>query len=269
MTRIAAPPVDHELPPGAASDAGRRAALARIFDRTGAVPRPSLGLLLGELRAFLLDPLPAPPGPDTPRGDGHPVLVLPPLLCGDGLTRPLRAYLAACGFVPYGWELGRNLGPSQALQAGVLRRLAQIAQHHQGKLSLVGISMGGIQAREAARRHPELVRQLVTICSPFRLPTASPISPLLRLFLARHVEFLSAYLAEVAEPPPLPTTALYSRSDGIVAWQSCLNPESPLAENIEIEGAHVTVGRNPMALALLAARLAQPEGAWRPHRAGQ
>jgi pimeloyl-ACP methyl ester carboxylesterase len=267
MARLAARPIEDEsaLRP-VDPEAARGAPLAAIFDRSGRVPRPSLGLLLGELKAFLTDPLPGAPAAEGPRGDGHPVLALPPLLCGDRLTRPLRAYLEACGFAPYGWELGRNLGPSPALQAGVLRRLAELHAHHRRKVSLVGISLGGIQAREAARRHPEMVRQVVTLCSPFRLPTASLVAPLLRLILARHAAFLALHLDEVAEPPPLPTTALYSRDDGIVAWQSCLNPETALAENIELVGAHTTIGRNRAALALLVERLAQPEGVWRPYR---
>jgi pimeloyl-ACP methyl ester carboxylesterase len=268
MTRhpaAAEPPLSEGTRPAFADP--RRAALDAIFADHGRAPqRPSYALLLGELKALLLDPLPGAPPADAPQGDGHPVLALPPLFCSDRLTAPLRAYLGACGFVPYGWKLGRNLGPSPRLQARIEHRLAEIHARHGRKVSLVGISLGGIQAREAARHHPEMVRQVVTLCSPFRLPTASPLSPLLRRVVARHADFLAQHIAQVGAPPPLPTTAFYSQSDGIVAWQSCLNPEAPLAENIEIDGAHATVGRNRAALALLAERLAQPEGGWLPHR---
>lgn len=233
---------------------------ALIFDRSGKIRRPPLWRLLGEFRAFLFDPLPAAPGPDVPQGDGHPVLVFPPFLYGDDMTRPLRGFLEACGYVAYGWELGRNLGPTDAVIEGTARLVAKTSKAHGRKVSIVGISLGGIMAREAAKRHPACVRRVITLCSPFRLPTAANIEPLFRLFAARHSRAFIPLIPGLADPPPVPTTALYTKSDGIVAWQSCLNPESALAENIEVTGAHSTIGRNPQALAIVAERLARPEG---------
>ena len=235
-----------------------------VFDRSGAVKRPSLRLLWGELRAFLLDPPPSPPAPTTARGDGHAVLVFPPFLCGDGATRLLRRYLEACGYVVYGWGRGRNLGPSDGVLEGTARLVAETSARCGGRVSVVGVSLGGVFAREAAKRHPECVRRVITLCSPFRLPTASTVAALFRLCAARHNDAFAHLLPTLAEPPPVPTVAVYTRDDGIVAWQSCLNPEAPDVENIEVAGAHATIARNRHALAILADRLARPGASAQP-----
>lgn len=256
---------------GAARAAPLRVSAAEVhrlvFDQSGTVERPSLPLLWRELMHFILDPPPAPPTPAAPRGDGHPVLVFPPFLCGDGSTRLLRRYLEDCGYATYGWELGRNLGPSDAVLEGTARLVAETSARHGRRISVIGVSLGGIFAREAAKRHAACVRQVITLCSPFRLPTASTVAPLFRLCTARYSlaasltqrQEFAHLLPALAEPPPVPTAAIYTRRDGIVAWRSCLNPEAPEVENLEVSGAHVTIARNPQALAILAERLARPE----------
>ena len=236
-----------------------------IFDRSGAVERPALGLLWRELMHYLLDPPPAPPAPATPPGDGHPVLVFPPFLCSDYSMRLLRRYLEACGYATYGWGMGLNLGPSDAVLAGTARLVAETSARHGRRVSVIGVSLGGIYAREAAKLHPARVRQVITLCSPFRLPTASTVAPLFRLCAARHGEAFAHLLPALADPPPVPTAAIYTRRDGIVAWRSCVNPEAPEVENIEVAGAHATIARNPEALAIVAERLARPEAAAQPH----
>jgi hypothetical protein len=100
---------------------------------------------------------------------------------------------------------------------------------------------------------------VITLCSPFRLPTASTVATLFRLCTARYSDEFAHLLPALADPPPVPTAAIYTRRDGIVAWRSCLNPEAPEVENLEVSGAHVTIARNPQALAILAERLARPE----------
>jgi pimeloyl-ACP methyl ester carboxylesterase len=219
-----------------------------------------------ELAAFFLVPPPKRPGRNVPRGDGHPVIVFPAFLYSDNMTRPLRRYLDACGYRTRGWGLGRCLEPSNEVLEGTAALVAETAQHYGRKVSLIGISLGGILAREAARRHPQLVRQVITLCSPFRLPTASNAEVFFRLLSANHTDAFAHLLPTLSVPPPVPTTSIYTRADGIVAWQSCLNPETPLSENIEVTGAHGTISRNRKALAIVAERLAQSEGSWRPYR---
>jgi pimeloyl-ACP methyl ester carboxylesterase len=227
---------------------------------------PSRTLLLLEVRAiwelgafFSMAPLLRM----TPRGDGHPVLVLPGLAGSDMSTRPLRAFLKARGYHAHGWKLGTNRGPRPGFEDKMQARLLELAERHQRKVSLIGWSMGGVFARELARRAPAQVRSVITLGSPFAgEPRASHAWKL--------YEFLSKRKADdwpererMRTAPPVPCTAVFSRSDGIVAWQGCMERVGPAAENIEVRGSHGGLGHNPTVLVAVADRLAQPEGEWR------
>jgi len=204
-----------------------------------------------------------------PRGDGHGVLVLPGLLAGDLSTAPLRRLLAALGYDARGWGLGVNLGPTSAIREQLAARLRRLRERHGGRVSLVGWSLGGIYARELARAHPEDVRLVISLGTPFRDIAAThaarlvPIRPGGRALRDAHE--LRAWLRT---PLPVPTTSIYSRSDGIVAWRSCLEEPGPERENVEVRCSHTGMGFRPEVLTVIADRLAQPEGAWRPYRAG-
>lgn len=205
----------------------------------------------------------------APRGDGHPVLVLPGYLADDRSTAPLRAWLRSLGYPAYRWRLGRNLGPTEAVVGGLRRSLSDLAERHERPVSLVGWSLGGIYARELARRDAASVRQVITLGSPFGMtdPNETRARPLSRR--RGDTERGTApgrYVANV-EPLPVPSTAVYTRRDGIVAWRTCLQRVDGHSENVEVAGAHVGLGHHPAVLWLSADRLAQPEGAWRPFRA--
>ena len=198
----------------------------------------------------------------APRGDGHPVLVLPGLAASDVSTRPLRAFLKAQGYRAHGWKLGANHGPRPGAEAKMQARLAELAGRHQRKVSLIGWSLGGVFAREMARRAPEQVRSVITLGSPFAgAPKASNAWRLYERASQRKVEDWPQR-ERMRTPPPVPSTAIFSRSDGIVAWQGCLEQEGPTSENIEVEGSHCGLGHNPAVLYAIADRLAQPEGGW-------
>src|SRR3954471_8125103 len=141
------------------------------------------------------------------RGDGHTVLVLPGLGGDDGTTSTLRRFLSGLGYDARGWGLGRNV-PSAELARDLRRVLADAYDRRRAPVSLIGWSLGGIYAREAARRVPEGVRAVITLGSPFRDLTA-------RRF------------AEQGRALPVPSTAVYSRTDGVVAWEACLDVEGP------------------------------------------
>src|SRR5262245_46406991 len=198
------------------------------------------------------------------RGDGHPVLVLPGLSASDVSTAPLRAYLKAQGYAAHGWKLGPNHGPRPGTEAGMDARLAELAQRYQRKVSLIGWSLGGVFAREMARRAPDLVRQVITLGSPFAIePKASNAWRLYEVLSERRVEDWPDREG-MKLPPPVPSTAIYSRTDGIVAWQGCREQDGGMTQNIEIEGSHCGLGHNPAALFAIADRLALPEGKWWP-----
>jgi len=227
---------------------------------------PSLALLMAEpgRAVFELGLLPSalPLLRAAPAGDGHAVMVLPGMAASERSTAPLRRFLARKGYAAYGWEQGRNIG-SETLMAPLLQRLAELRQRHGGKVSLVGWSLGGIYAREMARSMPDAVRCVITLGSPFRGPYKA--SNVWRVYeLLSGSQGSDAGSERFAAPPPVPTTAIYTRSDGIVAWQRCIEAPGALAENIEVVGSHSGLGHNALAMYAVADRLAQAEGSWRP-----
>jgi pimeloyl-ACP methyl ester carboxylesterase len=228
---------------------------AAVFDRSGRSAAPPLRFLTAELRA-LAAWRPVPPDPaGLPHGGGCPVLVVPAFLTGDGFTAPLRRFLDRCGFRSFGWGLGVNWGPTPVLLEGLRARLLALHGAPEvaaagGGVALVGLSLGGLLARDLAHAEPAAVRHVATLGSPVRLPTASPLAPLFRPLLPLYARGLD--LGRLAGPPPVPATAIWTRQDGIVAWQSCLPTEEGSA--VEVAGAHVTLARNPEALAVLVRR---------------
>ena len=199
----------------------------------------------------------------APRGDGHPVLVLPGFFGSDVSTRALRAFLRDRGYGAHGWQQGRNLGPNPELIARLVERFQELRKRYDRKLSLIGWSLGGVYARELARNFPSDVRQVITLASPFRDLNATSVPPLLRRFGSRHRPPDDSVRARLGEPIPVPATAIYSRSDGIAAWQSCRETPGPLSENIEVESSHLGIGHHPVVLLTIADRLAQRDGEWR------
>ena len=143
-------------------------------------------------------------------------------------------------------------------------RLAELAERYQRKVSLIGWSLGGVFARELARRRPAQVRQVITLGSPFaNEPKASNAWRLYEALSGRSAGDWPGREA-MKLPPPVPSTAIYTRTDGIVAWRGCLEQESPTTQNIEVEGSHSGLGHNPVVLYAIADRLALPEDKWRP-----
>ncbi|CAM3584308.1 esterase/lipase family protein [Tsukamurella ocularis] len=202
----------------------------------------------------------------APGGDGRPVLVLPGLGTSDLSTTTLRHTLRRLGYRVHGWRLGTNIGPSEKILRGMPERLRSIAEA-EGPVTLIGWSLGGIYARRLAREHPDLVRQVFTLGSPFRLTNHGQSNARLvyELFGRWHAEELGLPLEPDGAPLPVPAVAIYSRLDGIVPWRLCRDP-APSAENIEVLGSHLGMGANLAVLWALADRLATPPGgaAFRP-----
>ena len=224
-----------------------------IFDRSGIVPRPPYHRLWREARSLFTYRPPAPDSASLPPGDGHVVLVVPAFLTTDAVTRSLRRFLARCGYRPFGWELGVNWGPTAYALDGLRRRLRQLRAIEGGPIGLVGVSLGGLLARDLAYDHAADIRHVVTLVSPYRLPTASTIEPLVRL--AARFYSLDIDIERLASPLPVPSTSVFTRDDGIVAWQSCFD-DGATCEAVEVSGSHLTICRNPAALRVVAERLA-------------
>lgn len=206
----------------------------------------------------------------APSGDGHPVLVLPGLGADDRSTGVLRRVLRERGYRVHGWRLGFNLGPTEQVVEGLPRRVDELRDRYGTRVSVVGWSLGGVYARSVARQRPDSVRQVITLGSPIRLthPAQTRASAFYLRHSHRHVPHDRLPPPEVTQPPlPVPATSVYSRWDGIVSWRACLEQPGIRRENVAVVGSHFGLGRHPAALWVVADRLAQPEGEWRPFRA--
>lgn len=197
----------------------------------------------------------------APRGDGHPVLVLPGYWAGDGSTAVLRRYLRALGYRTHSWGLGQNLGLEDGVGGRLLDRLEALHARYGRALSLVGWSLGGVYARELAKLAPARVRQVVTLGSPFGMERRGEADWLQSMVFG--ADRAPGRTGRIADPPPVPSTAIVSRSDGIAGHRACREAPAAQAENIEVMGSHIGLGMNPLVLFAIADRLAQREGAWR------
>ena len=231
----------------------------------GRLQPPGLGLLLAEVRgifefnaSLLLSPLLM----RAPRGDGHPVLMLPGFLASDLSMAPMRRYLRELGYDSYAWRMGRNVGGVSRMRAALRDRLAEIHVATGRKVSIVGWSLGGVYARDLALQAPEMVRYVVTLGSPFTNDVrATNATRLYEALSGEAVEDNSELRTAISGDLPVSTTSIYSRSDGIVNWRTCHLRLSDTAENIEVYlASHVGLGVNAAALWAVADRLAQTEG---------
>ncbi|MBV8106967.1 MAG: alpha/beta fold hydrolase [Hyphomicrobiales bacterium] len=236
----------------------------------GDIAPPSTFLLAIEPRGlFSVAPLiaAAPFLATAPRGTPHAVIVLPGLGATDRSTIVIRRYLNYLGHHATGWHRGRNVRPAGADLPAIAAQIGSLREMTGKPVSLVGWSRGGIIAREAARLAPDAVRMVVTLGSPFAAPGASNVGVLWRRLTG---EAFPAHTRErmraLGAPLPVPSTSIYSRSDGVVAWQACRQTEGAQSENVEVRGSHTGLGFNPTALWVIADRLAQPPGAWAPFR---
>jgi len=201
----------------------------------------------------------------APTGDGHPVLVLPGLVASDSSTRPLRSFLKNRGYAVSGWRQGRNLGLREGVSDAMVDLVCELSDDHGRKVSLIGWSLGGLYARQLAKMMPERVRSVITLGSPFAgHPKATNAWRVYELASGRRAdEEDPRFGGSLADPPPVPTTAIFSRSDGICAWQGCMEKSSATSESIEVESSHCGMGHHPAVVYAVADRLAQAEGQWR------
>jgi pimeloyl-ACP methyl ester carboxylesterase len=223
------------------------------FDRSGQVRRPPYRRLWREAASFVFEYPKAPDPREFKPGGDHVVLVIPGFLTPDVNTTPLRRFLRNCGYRAFGWGLKVNFGPTPKLLAGLERRFQECLDLEGGPISVIGVSLGGLFARNLAFEHPQDVRQVITLVSPFCLPTASTIEPLVRLCAPYFSEAID--IQRLAGALPVPSTAVFTREDGLVAWETCRNEEAN-GLPVEVSGKHVTICRNPATLRIVGQRLA-------------
>ena len=153
-----------------------------------------------------------------PRGDGRIVVVLPGFRADDRSTVPIRSYLRSIGYDARGWELGLNAGDVRGNVSSVIRRLEEFVASTGRKVPLIGWSLGGVVARDVARRRPDLVEQVITFGSPISRWSSGAL------------------------PSSVPVTSIYTKGDGIVPWRSSIDTATPHARNIEVNTTHLGLG---------------------------
>ena len=215
------------------------------------------GRAMGEYAAFVMSwPFMA----SLPRGDGHPVMVIPGFGASDGSTQPMRRLLRRLGYDVHGWGHGRNLGMRTPIREGLRRRIEELYQSQGRKVSLVGWSLGGVYVRELARQWPQYVRRVITLGSPINgHPQSNNVDALYRWVNKRPQKVDWEGFQKRRIPPGVPCTAIYSRTDGIVAWHCSREEAAPNTENVEVRASHLGLGVNPRVLRVIADRLARTD----------
>ncbi len=238
------------------------------------VDPPHLALVALEMRALWEFGALVPTWPalqKAPKADanahGSSVIVFPGLSAGDLSTVPLRKYLQSLGYATEGWNQGLNLGPRPGVLETARQQITDTFNQSGRKVSLIGWSLGGVYARELAKMMPELVHCVITLGTPF---AGSPKST----NVWRVYEFASGRKTEIERSnfdlptaPTVPTSSIFSRTDGVVAWQGSIQAPcniNPHTENIEVFASHVGMGLNPSAWWAVADRLAQKRASWKP-----
>jgi pimeloyl-ACP methyl ester carboxylesterase len=193
-----------------------------------------------------------------PRGDGHAVMFVPGFGTTDASMAPTRRLFESLGYACYGWGLGRNIGMRKGMKEQLGARLRELHDRY-GKVSLIGWSLGGVYVREMARAQPDLVRRVITLGSPFNgHPSANNVDGLFRKAnRGQPLKLDWDGFQRRRNPPPVPCTAIYSKTDGVVAWQCSLEEPATNTENVEVFSSHFGLGVNPQVLKAIAERLAR------------
>ncbi|MEM1324581.1 MAG: alpha/beta fold hydrolase [Bacteroidota bacterium] len=241
-----------------------------MFRRSNRIKRPSLFWLLTEAgRATAEIGISYPYRylfAEKNSGDGHPVIVLPGFMATDASTIQLRDYINKLGYTALPWKMGRNYGHTHYIEQ-LGEYVDQLYQLHGCKVSIIGWSLGGIFARQLAKAHPDKVRQVITLGAPFRgVGKANNVAWLYNFLKGtrRVAPASQELLDDLPKPAPVPTTAIYTKQDGIVPWQLCMEEkETRIHQNIEVRSSHFGMAHNPSVLRIIADRLQLEEYSWR------
>jgi hypothetical protein len=203
-------------------------------------------------------------------GEGQPVMVLPMFGHGAESTAGLRGVLKEAGFSAHDWGLGVDNGPGEFGLDRCLPRIEEqiieVFEAERCPVTLLGWGLSGIYAREAAKRINPLVRQVITLGTPFN-PAAEPgrECSMLRTLEANRGRMAPAVRHRLRQRPPVPCTAIYSQGDEIAPWRMCVEAETPMSENIQVSGTtHQGLAGHRKVLEVITHRLSQPGEEWLP-----
>jgi pimeloyl-ACP methyl ester carboxylesterase len=192
-----------------------------------------------------------------PKGDGRSVIVYPGLIARDWMTWPLRYALRNAGYDVHGWGLGMNCGPREGVLEACEAKIAQLAQSSGRPVTLIGWSLGGLMARELAKRNPLTVRDVITMGSPFSgSPRANYAWGIYQRMSGETIA--SAYAKfDLYTPPACPVFSIYTESDGIVHWRGCVQPEPTHVGHYRVYGCHIGLPASFNVIRAVGARMAQ------------
>lgn len=224
-----------------------------------AAPRPALLLReLPYLAPVVLSPLRRPrPVTGARHGAGLPVMVVPGLMSNDAATALLRRSLDATGYRSYPAGLGLLTGVTQQFLARAAARLAEIAAAEQRKVALVGWSLGGLYSRVLAQRHPDLVELVMTLGTPFSGDRRANNAWRLYEALNDHTVDTPPVPDDPSVKPPVPTIALWSRSDGVIAPASARGLPHERDAAIEVPFTHLALAASRPAINRVIAELGE------------
>lgn len=194
---------------------------------------------------------------DLPRGNGQTVLMIPGFLAGDWTMNRLRDFLVRLDYRVEYAGVAVNLGPTRRLIPQLEQAVERLFAETGAPIFIIGQSLGGVFARGLAHRHPDKIAHVITLCSPIHFPIPTPLEAVAKLLAPLHDPAVLEVQDDVARAPAVPVTAIYSKSDGIVDWHSCLQDETESCINVEVTGAHTTIGSNPDAQRAIALALAR------------
>jgi len=238
-------------------------------DTSDAVKRPSIVLGLTEgFRAFFELGTYFPYRffmKNEGEGDGHPVLILPGFMSSDLSTIPLRSFIYNAGYKVYGWGEGINYARTDYIDL-LIDKVERIYQRHDKPITLIGWSLGGIYARQLAKHNPYIIRQVIVMGSPIK-GVKEANNAIWMYELLKKSKLVSdtldpELLKDFPLPAPVPTTAIYSKEDGVVPWELCLEDEDDWHQNIQVRGSHLGLGVNPLVLQIVADRLKYDQSNW-------
>lgn len=196
----------------------------------------------------------------APRGDGHPVVDIPGWRAPELSGAPLRGYLRSLGYDARGWGFGTNTGDPRRDVDRLARSVLDLVDEAGTAVSLIGWSLGGVIAREVARRHPQAVRRVITYGTPVvGGPAYTTVARSYGHDAGAAADRVTRRL-DAAAPIRVPLTVVFSKRDGIVSWQACIDRSSPDVEHVEVSSTHLGMGVDPDVWALVADRLAAGGG---------
>jgi alpha-beta hydrolase superfamily lysophospholipase len=203
-------------------------------------------------------------------GDGHPVVIFPGLGAGPASVATLREHCRSLGYAAFDWGQGFNTGPVGDLDTWLATLKVQVAHllaRHDKPATFIGWSLGGLYARELGKLMAPRLRQVITIGTPFNAEADhTNVGWLFRWLSGNSTAMDPALTLRLRTPPPVPTTSIYSRSDGVVAWQTCVHDKPFMrVQDIEVDGSHIGMGWNREVLDTVSAQLRYRPGSLSRH----